>query len=414
MPQGSSSSDKARLLIAEQLQEPQAAAEAEEEGADDMLTVSTQRVNPFKVMALIGVMAVVGIMAGVAGDKILRSKGSNERSWLQLVAKEKAAKQLRASSHSSHEAPKAHSNVTKASNATPASACRNAVQGEACYNAVLWHKWIGVVENPGGYPHGVWRGSDRATIQQWLHDTKQSECPKPCFDEAYPVPAKKAKGSPSIYCFSVARAGPEIDTMYMQRQSGTGIFACDGHAVYSNTNTTIDGIRTIPIGNTDSGLSVDHTAANSQVFMRTWMTLLNNNEWWHYDFVAKVDPDAVLFPERMRGHLSWHVGQPVFFLNCAKWHPMMYGALEVFSKQALGRYLAQHGKCESGLPFWSWGEDKYMGTCLEILGVQAQPDYGNFLHDERCWGVDCGNKAAVAFHAFKAVNSWYRCFLASS
>lgn len=379
-----------------------------------MLTVSTQRVNPFKVMALIGVMAVVGIMAGVAGDKILRSKGSNERSWLQLVAKEKAAKQLRASSHSSHEAPKAHSNVTKASNATPASACRNAVQGEACYNAVLWHKWIGVVENPGGYPHGVWRGSDRATIQQWLHDTKQSECPKPCFDEAYPAPAKKAKGSPSIYCFSVARAGPEIDTMYMQRQSGTGIFACDGHAVYSNTNTTIDGIRTIPIGNTDSGLSVDHTAANSQVFMRTWMTLLNNNEWWHYDFVAKVDPDAVLFPERMRGHLSWHVGQPVFFLNCAKWHPMMYGALEVFSKQALGRYLAQHGKCESGLPFWSWGEDKYMGTCLEILGVQAQPDYGNFLHDERCWGVDCGNKAAVAFHAFKAVNSWYRCFLASS
>ncbi|CAE7298547.1 unnamed protein product, partial [Symbiodinium sp. KB8] len=276
------------------------------------------------------------------------SQGSNERSWLQLVAKEKAAKQLRASSH---EVAKAHSNVTKASNATvaPASACRNAVAGEACYNAVLWHKWIGVVENPGGYPKGVWRGSNRATIQQWLHDTKQAECPKPCFDEAYPVPEKKAKGSPSIYCFSVARAGPEIDTMYMQRQSGTGIFACDGHAVYSNTNTTIDGIRTIPIGNTDSGLSVDHTAANSQVFMRTWMTLLNNNDWWHYDFVAKVDPDAVLFPERMRGHLSWHVGQPVFFLNCAKWHPMMYGALEVFSKQALGRYLAQHGKCESGL-----------------------------------------------------------------
>lgn len=31
--------------------------------------------------------------------------------------------------------------------------------------------------------------------------------------------------------------------------------------------------------------------------------------------------------------------------------------------------------------------------------VKTQPDYMNFLHDERCWGVDCGNKAAVAFHS---------------
>lgn len=35
-----------------------------------------------------------------------------------------------------------------------------------------------------------------------------------------------------------------------------------------------------------------------------------------------------------------------------------------------------------------------------ITEVQTQPDYVNFLHDERCWGVDCGNKAAVAFHSW--------------
>ena len=59
-----------------------------------------------------------------------------------------------------------------------------------------------------------------------------------------------------------------------------------------------------------------------------------------------------------------------------------------------------------------------MAGCLEMLGVaklkifqtetcqtlrfcqvHTQPDYMNFLHDERCWGVDCGNKAAVAFHS---------------
>ena len=27
---------------------------------------------------------------------------------------------------------------------------------------------------------------------------------------------------------------------------------------------------------------------------RTWMTLLNNNEWWHYDFVAKAGTKLVI------------------------------------------------------------------------------------------------------------------------
>ena len=163
--------------------------------------------------------------------------------------------------------------------------------------------------------------------------------------------------------------------------------------------------------------------------------------------------------------------------------------MQVFSKAALGSYLSQHQRCESSLPFWSWGEDRReagrklaqhlvrlsvrFGTFIpcdswywvnrgsepiplpEVYGrmsrdaggdlamidsfgflgpldlpmlqhwhmspmsyllqnalnakcqqtgqmyseVKTQPDYLNFLHDERCWGVDCGNKAAVAFHS---------------
>ena len=111
-----------------------------------------------------------------------------------------------------------------------------------------------------------------------------------------------------------------------------------------------------------------------------------------------MDPDAILYADRLRGHLQWHVGQPlveratgatrgshprdVFFLNCAKYIPAtMYGALEVFSKAALGAYLSQHARCEHELPFWSWGEDRpqnmlrevlparYMAGCLEKLGA---------------------------------------------
>eukprot|EP00439_Symbiodinium_sp_Y106_P039464 s741_g4.t2 len=347
--------------------------------------------SPVKIVAMIALVATVVGVAVLAGRKVLvhKEEKAREPAWLQLDA---------------DGTPK----TTKHGKANASETCHSARAGETCYGAVLWHKWIGTVENPWNYPKGVSRASNRTVIQQYLHERNQSDCPRPCHEEAYPLPAAPPKGSPSIYCFSVARAGGEMDIMHLQRQSGSGIFACDGFGIYSDVDTDIYGVKTIPIGSTASGVSVDNTAANSQVFMRTWLTLLNNNDWWHYDFIAKVDPDAILFPERLRPHMSWHVGAPVFFLTCGKYRPALYGALEVFSKQALGRYLANHGRCEQSLPFWSWGEDKYMAGCLEMLGVQALQDYNNFLRDERCWGVDCGNKGAVAFHSFKVVNNWYR------
>ena len=388
--------DHARLL---QFSEP--CAEQEEtkdiERDDGLVTSRSLARNPLKMVAMIALVGMVVGVAFVAGRKVRdrKEEKASEPAWLQLVA---------------DGTPKTKEHIK----ANASETCHSARPGETCYGAVLWHKWIGTVENPWNYPKGVSRASNRTVIQQYLHEKNQSDCRRPCHEEAFPVPAAPPKGSPSIYCFSVARAGGEMDIMHLQRQSGSGIFACDGFGIYSDVDTEIYGVKTIPIGSTASGVSVDNTAANSQVFMRTWLTLLNNNDWWHYDFIAKVDPDAILFPERLRPHMSWHVGAPVFFLTCGKYRPALYGALEVFSKQALGRYLANHGRCEQSLPFWSWGEDKYMAGCLEMLGVQALQDYNNFLRDERCWGVDCGNKAAVAFHSFKVVNNWYRCYLSSA
>jgi len=314
-------------------------------------------------------------------------------------------------SHGSHGSIKSSSSNSKSD--VDDLDCHTAEPHEPCYEAVLWHKWVGMVENPSWYKN-ISRASDRHEIQRYLADTKQGHCKRPC-SGPYPVPhpKKNAKG-PTVYCFSVSRGGAEMDTMFLQRQVGGGIFGCDAFDVFSDEEINIDGYKTIQIPSTASGVSVDGTAANSQVFLKTWMAILNSNRWYNYDFIAKVDPDAILYADRLRGHLQWHIGQNVFFLNCAKYIPAtMYGALEVFSKAALGSYLSQHKRCESSLPFWSWGEDRYMAGCLEMLGVKTQPDYLNFLHDERCWGVDCGNKAAVAFHSFKQVNHWFRCYEAS-
>ncbi|CAK9063262.1 unnamed protein product [Durusdinium trenchii] len=295
-----------------------------------------------------------------------------------------------------------------------AEACATATPGDTCYKAVLWAKWIGLIEHPDWYP-GLHRATaNRKAIQDWLHKHKQGSCKKPCDEASYPVP-EVGKGKPSLFCISVARMGPEMDTMFMQRQIGAGIFACDGHAVYSDTSVDIDGFKTTLIPSTASGVSTDQTAANSQVFMNTWMSLLTSTKWYEFDFIAKVDPDCVFFPARLRGHVHNYVGQNVFFLNCGKYVPAtMYGALEVYSKSSLGAYLASHKRCESSFPFNAWGEDKYMTNCLEMLGCKSVVDFGNFLHDERCWGVDCGNKQAVAFHAFKEVNHWYNCWLLSN
>ncbi|CAJ1396695.1 unnamed protein product [Effrenium voratum] len=281
--------------------------------------------------------------------------------------------------------------------------------------AVLWAKWIGLVEHPDWYPGLKRATANRLAIQAWLADHKQGDCPKPCKDTtSFPLPPA-GKGSPTLFCFSVARQGPEMDTMFMQRQIGSGIFGCDGYAVYSDVSVDIDGYKTILIPSTASGVSTDKTAANSQVFMNTWMSLLTGTKWYDHDFIAKVDPDCVFFPARLRGHAAPYTGQNVFFLNCGKYIPVtMYGALEVFSKSALGAYLSAHQRCEQQFPFNAWGEDKYMTNCLESLGSRTVTALQNFLHDERCWGVDCGNKAAVAFHSFKKVNTWYNCWLLSN
>jgi len=304
-----------------------------------------------------------------------------------IAAKAAAKNHAKGSAGSASPAPAAHANSSAA-----APECHTANPGEPCYGSVLWHKWIGLVESPQTYgDSGLSRESNRHAIQEWLWKTKQSQCQKPC-GGAYPVPTAAPKASPLLYCFSVARGGPEMDSMFMQRQSGTGIFGCNGFDVYSDQSINIDGYMTKLIPSTTAGVSVDGWAANSQVFMKTWMDILYGNIWYNYDFIAKVDPDAILFADRLRWHVQSHTGQNVFFLNCAVHAPAMYGAVEVFSKSSMGSYKAQHARCQSSLPFWAWGEDRFMQECLKMLGVVPISDYTNNVRDARCWGSDCGNK----------------------
>lgn len=302
--------------------------------------------------------------------------------------------------------------------------CHTAVKGEPCYKSILWAHANGIYDHPEWYP-GLGKTSLIEQFQAALYKRHQKHCPLPCNTRTrFPAPPHKPWGHPSMFCFAVARVGYEMDIMRVQAQKAAGIFACDDAAVYSNTKVDlVPGVSTTIIGMAIGGWSKDGTAANSQTFFNAWAAVNADGRFREHDFVVKVDPDTVLMPDRLRGHLAPKAGQNVYFANCDKRsqfpaspdYPMMYGALEVLSRTALEAYLnGGEGRCKGALPQWqSWGEDLFMGHCMQTLGVQQVDDFG-VLADMNCWGADCNNKGAAAFHHFKSTGDWLGCWNAAS
>eukprot|EP00429_Kryptoperidinium_foliaceum_P012851 CAMPEP_0176041134 /NCGR_PEP_ID=MMETSP0120_2-20121206/20401_1 /TAXON_ID=160619 /ORGANISM="Kryptoperidinium foliaceum, Strain CCMP 1326" /LENGTH=738 /DNA_ID=CAMNT_0017374535 /DNA_START=80 /DNA_END=2292 /DNA_ORIENTATION=- len=215
------------------------------------------------------------------------------------------------------------------------------------------------------------------------------------------------KGYPSLYCFSVYMpASSERSVMEVQLKRGAGIFACDGYDVFasqeSTLGTTKDGevVKPILFPKIAVGVSQDGTAGNAKLFMAVWDKVIAHKRFRDYDWTIKVDPDAVIIPWRMRDHLRYQVGKNAYVVNCNKFpgspnFPMMYGAVEVFSMQAMYAYAQGSGRCGSQLPWGAWGEDYYMTHCLDFLGVGRISDFGT-LGDQLCTGANCGDPAVAA------------------
>merc|ERR1719359_1569515 len=66
-------------------------------------------------------------------------------------------------------------------------------------------------------------------------------------------------------------------------------------------------------------------------------------------------------------------------------------------------------ECIGGMYWKDWGEDWFMGHCLDYLGVTQLHDYGIYT-DGVCTGVDCSNSWAAAFHPKKDIGSWTGCY----
>jgi len=215
------------------------------------------------------------------------------------------------------------------------------------------------------------------------------------------------KGFPSLYCFSVLRTvGYEVGLIKAQHDKGAGIFGCDATSLLTaDGSITIGAYKSIQFPGAPITVSIDHTAGNTELFVHAWDAVIGANVWRNHTFTLKVDPDAVLIPDRVRWHLQPHVGNKMYIVNCPI-GDMMYGSLEVYSYYGIKEWSMRGHDCAAPN---NWGEDKYMTICMDFLGVARVHDTA-IVADNLCLGSDCSNGQAAAFHPYKDIGQWMQCY----
>ncbi|CAK0801038.1 unnamed protein product [Prorocentrum cordatum] len=276
-------------------------------------------------------------------------------------------------------------------------------------------KWVlqeGIQSKPDWY-QGVTETSRFEQVQKRLHGDKDldSDCDMPC--------TPKVWQTPSLFCWSLYRSdGYEVDLVKTHVDKMVGIFACDEFLPLCDEVLDLgNGITTTSIGKTaPSGVSKDGTAANTLVFMTAWAAVHDDFRYHAHDWILKVDPDAVLLPHRMRPLLAQYPST-VYIKNCNMYDgpgwPMMFGSLEAISRPALQLYYDNADRCREELEWEAWGEDLWLGNCLDMLGAES---VGNFdiIGDGVCTGANCGDGLKATYHPFKSSEDWFNCTVADN
>mmetsp|Transcript_70390 Transcript_70390/g.177429 ORF Transcript_70390/g.177429 Transcript_70390/m.177429 type:complete len:561 (-) Transcript_70390:253-1935(-) len=218
------------------------------------------------------------------------------------------------------------------------------------------------------------------------------------------APADTETQGTSLFCFSVVMwnmpppqgwQNSEKELANNWKSQGLGIMHCDEHMI-------VDGM---PAPRSGWG-----STSNIDVFIKYWQQVRDDGRYKKHDWVAKVDTDAVFFPNRLKMHLESYrapKGTRAFVLNNA-YRFKFLGALEVMTKEALDLYFENADRCSSGEGGHSGGEDYYMKVCLQGIGVDIITDT-TLLFDKYAAQDGCNDGWAAAFHFWKKVSSWNYC-----
>jgi len=300
--------------------------------------------------------------------------------------------------------------------------CKTAEAGSACYSGVQWDMTDGIKKHKDWYP-GLTADSSFEDFQKHTHNTNKTLCPaEPCNVQPFKLV--------TLFCWmAVQKDGYEMGLASAQLEKKVGIFACDDQVTISTDSLGLPGVDTLIISNMKVGGYTDGgTSPNAPIFVEAWQQIESDGRWQHNDWTVKADPDAVLIPQRMRHMLlpENHPENPypppyeadpskgLWVTNCDKmagwgkgwgdgW-PMMYGSIEIVSREALATYYANYQTSCQGPG--GVGEDAYLGLCLRALQVGEL-----FMRqgDNVCAGGACSDKSFSAYHPYKDVGSWFSC-----
>eukprot|EP00444_Apocalathium_aciculiferum_P035291 CAMPEP_0183493308 /NCGR_PEP_ID=MMETSP0370-20130417/183381_1 /TAXON_ID=268820 /ORGANISM="Peridinium aciculiferum, Strain PAER-2" /LENGTH=462 /DNA_ID=CAMNT_0025686649 /DNA_START=56 /DNA_END=1444 /DNA_ORIENTATION=- len=289
------------------------------------------------------------------------------------------------------------------------------------------------------------QGVEKCNAYTWVKDAGLPGCPSQCWlmegiSEKKPLkglvsgkpptrkpfappPASKGAASGSLYCFALmVPEGYEEGLLKWQHDNKAGIFGCDQAAVYSNTHITIAPAVVTQVVNSTlkCGYGGDSMSAlNAWIFIEVWRKLIAVGDYKKHDWVVKVDPDAVFFPDRLSKLLVKYQGAG--YINNCRYG--MHGPIELFSSRAIDVLAADYklswdGKapktCVTKMDFGQWGEDMFMDQCLsKILEVKPVPTDSTLMCESHCecnaWYWCNEGPDMVSYHPFKSIDSFKNC-----
>lgn len=220
-----------------------------------------------------------------------------------------------------------------------------------------------------------------------------------------PVPAGSANESgTTLYCFmAVLPNSPEEDLRWAAESKNASIFACDAHQVYESWQSARGDTGEQHVGKSWGSV------INTDVFVNVWEHVLSDRQYLKYDWVVKVDPDAVFFAGRLKyklEHLHAPKGWPIYIKNTDKDFGFL-GACEVLSTPAVEKFSYYIRECFATISAKS-GEDGYMKGCMDMIGAGYMLEMDVLRtpwHDGQC--TDPGR---VTFHPRKDAGSWNACY----
>lgn len=232
----------------------------------------------------------------------------------------------------------------------------------------------------------------------------------------YPAqPPTIATLTPSLFCFLVLMpSGYEPDLVRSQVAKKAGVFACNAYAALSVAEIDLGyGITSTAFIGQQSNKGSWGSWLNTENFLRAWDVIIADGGYRGFDWVVKVDPDCVFFPNRLRTHLDakvpGHPKKPMYVKNCPKDIGML-GSIEIFSHQALDIYNQRKTECYTKLHPNDSGEDGFIKECMDLIDAEPIEEYSLLLDGYCAKGTCRHNLDNVAFHPFKNVTKWFHCW----